>query len=155
MARVPAGIELPSTERDRFGGRARVQFQILILSSKIPLLENLQLHLCLLFFVGSFFHFIHQFTHSLVCSFVHSSFIIHSFIHWSIHSFILSFAQSPVHSSSMFINPNPPAKHRTQQTSCRTLLPIGKILNGGCKLASQGPYWFVLGLQKLKLLVHI
>lgn len=56
LARVPAGIELPSTEKDRFGGRARVQFQILILSSKIPLLENLQLHLCLLFFVGSFFH---------------------------------------------------------------------------------------------------
>ena len=80
------------------------------------------------------------------------SFLLSSFIHTSVHPSIHSF----VH---LHINPwstvHQPHTSQTQKTSLRMPLPISKILNAGCELASQGPYWFIWDLWRLKVLVCI
>lgn len=70
--------ELPSTKRGRIaGGWGRVQFWMLVLSSKMPLLKNLQMHsfvyLCFIgLFILSFIHqFFFPFVSALTCSFIY------------------------------------------------------------------------------------
>lgn len=141
----------------------------MVLSSKIPLLENLQSHsFAYLFFTGSFIlsliRQVFSFISALICSFIHA--FIHlpvhlfirvhlcSFIHPSFHLFIHSLIQlSMIMCSSMhsFIcsftclstrhayQPQPTSQAWTQLPSCRMPPPVSKILNSGCELASRGP----------------
>lgn len=91
---------LPSTERGRFArGWGGAQFWMLVFSSKMPLLENLQFAFICLFVLHWFLHsFIYSFfslISALICSFIHS--LVHLSVHLLIHSLVGTSAHSFTH----------------------------------------------------------